>query len=368
MPSSARSVAVRRLASSCAKRSPSPPSVWRSASSSARRLATRARGVGEVGAHGAERAGELEREPVRFGQRARQELLEGREAAGVPARVAPERVRVELVRAAGVFLGAEREPGGDGEDARLVAGDRFGGALDVRHHLLELRLGGGVAGSPREIGFVEHEHEAFAPDLSEKHEKFALALRQRPVVAGDEEHEVGARHEVGRECFVLQHDRVGAGRVDERERAQERRRGLNLDGVVAAPVAFRVGAVAQHGDLVGGRNGAFLHDSIAEQGVENSRLACVEFARDDDQEGGRELVREIGQRRRRRAERTQQPRRLADESLLVGEQGAGGFGNERDLSGHGHGGGTAAEGGRRRAGRGCSRTIPRGVAWDGDTS
>ena len=52
-------------------------------------------------------------------------------------------------------------------------------------------------------------------------EEEPLGFGERPVGRGDEQDEVGARDELGGEPLVLADDRVGAGRVDDVDVAQQ---------------------------------------------------------------------------------------------------------------------------------------------------
>ena len=112
-------------------------------------------------------------------------------------------------------LGAERPPGGDRKDLGLAAKQRpcmFG---DEDAHLFAFLR-------PLEhVDLVDHDDDLLAPVLDVLQER-PLALGERPVGRGDEQHEVGLRHELAGEPFVLAKDGVGARRIDDVDVPQER--------------------------------------------------------------------------------------------------------------------------------------------------
>ena len=71
-----------------------------------------------------------------------------------------------------------------------------------------------------EVPLVDDEHDLLAP-VADALEKQPLGLGERAVDRGDEQHQVGARHEVRRERLVLADDGVGARRVDDVDVAEE---------------------------------------------------------------------------------------------------------------------------------------------------
>jgi hypothetical protein len=92
-----------------------------------------------------------------------------------------------------------------------------------RSHLERARQG-------EDVDLVDDQHDLLAPrpDLLEE---LPLALGERAVGGGDEEDQVGARHEVAGQLLVAPHHRVGAGRVDDVQLAQQLRRVRPLEQV-----------------------------------------------------------------------------------------------------------------------------------------
>ncbi len=83
---------------------------------------------------------------------------------------------------------------------------------------------------------------------------------------------------------MLLDDGVRAGRIHEGQAFEERGRVKALGNEIPFSVAFRPLAVAQYGNPVGRRYGAFLHNNLAEDGVNNRRLPRVELPNNDHQE------------------------------------------------------------------------------------
>ena len=83
---------------------------------------------------------------------------------------------------------------------------------------------------------------------------------------------------------MLAHDRVRAGRVDDVDLAQERRRVAVDDDAVAGARSCAWLAVDQQVDHAGRRRHPLGHDRLADQRVDEGRLAGVELADDHQQE------------------------------------------------------------------------------------
>ncbi len=134
-----------------------------------------------------------------------------------------------------------------------------------------------------QVGLVEHDHNLFAP-LLDRRQEGALALGEGPLGRGDEQHQVGAGDEVARQLLVAANDRVGAGRIDDRQLAQ------HIGGETACeqkPLQRLLGrhvAVTQQGDPVGRRRDALGQHLLAQQRVDEAGLPGVELARDHQQE------------------------------------------------------------------------------------
>ena len=141
-----------------------------------------------------ERVEELEPDPLLLVERPHEVGVHVVEPAGAP----------RLGRA--VRPGRQRLAGGDREEAGRLAQERLGVLAHEAEHLLPVLRAG------QDVDLVHHEHDLLAP-LADLLEEAALALGERPVGAGDEEHEVGAGDEVAGELLVPPDDRVGARRV-----------------------------------------------------------------------------------------------------------------------------------------------------------
>ena len=77
----------------------------------------------------------------------------------------------------------------------------------------------------------------FLPQSADRFEERALGLGERPVGRGDEQHQIGARHEIVGEPLVLADDGVGARRVDDVDVAKQlHRRRLTRRGRVVGTV------------------------------------------------------------------------------------------------------------------------------------
>ena len=62
------------------------------------------------------------------------------------------------------------------------------------------------------IDLIDNDDNFLAP-IADALEKNSLALSKRPVGGSDEEDQIGARHKLGGDCFVLPNDGIGAWRV-----------------------------------------------------------------------------------------------------------------------------------------------------------
>ncbi len=85
---------------------------------------------------------------------------------------------------------------------------------------------GPIAVVGKDVDLVDHHHHLLAP-IADLLEEGPLGLGERPVGGGDEEHEIGARHEARRQALVLADDGVGPGRVDDVNLAQQVGRGAD---------------------------------------------------------------------------------------------------------------------------------------------
>jgi hypothetical protein len=128
----------------------------------------------------------------------------------------------------------------------------------------------------------------FLPQFADVAEELALALGERPIRRGHEQHQIGARNESARQQLVRPLERVRARRVDEVDVAQQRRAG----GDAANPVVPRCAVllVGDHLDFGGGRRHAFAEDRRAHERVDERALPGVEFTDDDQEEELVELV------------------------------------------------------------------------------
>ncbi len=118
------------------------------------------------------------------------------------------------------MLGAKRVAGAHGEDLRGRADQAPGVLGDERCHL------GPIAVVGKDVDLVDHHHHLLAP-IADLLEEGTLGLGERPVGGGDEEHEIGARHEARRQALVLADDGVGPGSVDDVNLAQQVGRGVD---------------------------------------------------------------------------------------------------------------------------------------------
>ena len=76
----------------------------------------------------------------------------------------------------------------------------------------------------QDVDFVDDDDDLLAP-IADLFQESALALGERPVGRGDEEHQIGARHEAGRDEFVFANDGIRPGRIDDTHLAEQFDRG-----------------------------------------------------------------------------------------------------------------------------------------------
>ena len=127
----------------------------------------------------AERARDLEGEAALLVERIVDEVLQRLETARRPERGL-------------AVLGAARQPGADGEDRGRRPEDAPGRVADKRQHLVELGR------ALEDVDLVDDDHDFLAPGAN-RLEEGALGFGERPVRRGDEQDEIGPRHELGRQ-------------------------------------------------------------------------------------------------------------------------------------------------------------------------
>ncbi len=153
-----------------------------------------------------------------------------------------------------------------------------------------------VLGALEDVDLVDDDDDLLAP-AADRLEEGPLGFGERTIGGRDEQHEVGPRHEIGRQPLVLADHGVGAGRVDDVDVAEQvGRSGDHLQAVLADLLGDRV-AVLQHVNRRRRRRHAFLQDRLADERVDERALAGVELADDDQQEELVELADRRGQRR-----------------------------------------------------------------------
>ena len=145
---------------------------------------------------------QLQPETLQLVEPRRHARLEGGEPGGRDARLVAALARPQRAP------GREREDLGELAErlCRLLAHEGEH-ALDVRRRV-------------EQVGLVHDQHQLLAP-LAERRQERALGLAEGTIGGAQEHHEVGARHELPRQRLVLAQDRVGARRVDDRDRAQD---------------------------------------------------------------------------------------------------------------------------------------------------
>src|SRR5690606_23874713 len=107
---------------------------------------------------------------------------------------------------------------------------------------------------------------------------------------GNEQQEVGPRHEPLRQLLMTLDDGVRARRVYERDVSEQGGRVCPVDDAGALLPLRGLLAVRDDRDAVSGGRDAFRHHVLPQQGVEEARLAGVELARYDDHEQTAEVV------------------------------------------------------------------------------
>ncbi len=109
------------------------------------------------------------------------------------------------------------------------------------------------------------------------------------IGGGDEEHEIGARHELLGERLVLTDDRVRAWRVDHGDVVEKLGRVGPFDHTGGQHRFGHAVAVTQQIDDRRGRGHPFRHDGATGQRVDECRFAGIELADDHEQKERSEL-------------------------------------------------------------------------------
>ena len=194
--------------------------------------------------------------------------LQRGEAAGLPKAI-PFRTGVGR-------LGLQGQPGREGEDLRREAQEVFGVLGDKAHHLLH------VGFALQDVNLVEDDDHFFAP-VADALQEDALALGEGTIGRGDEEDQITAWHKVLGDLFVAADDGVGTWRVHDVDLSQE----IHWTGGHQNELffGFRGRLITMLEDVNPGRCGRHPlgQEPLAQQGVDESRLARVELA-DGDQE------------------------------------------------------------------------------------
>ena len=111
-----------------------------------------------------------------------------------------------------------------------------------------------------------------------------LRLREGAIGAGDEEHQVAAGHEVAADGLMLAQHGVGARRVHDVDLPQELGRVGEHPCAPVVSVGLGFLAVAQNVDLSRSGRDPLSQVALAQQGVDQRRLAAVELANHHEQE------------------------------------------------------------------------------------
>ena len=103
-------------------------------------------------------------------------------------------------------------------------------------------------GRAEDVHLVDDDDDLLAP-VADGGEEEPLRLGERPIGRGDEEDQVRAGHELGGEPLVLADDRVGAGRVDDVDVAQQldRRASPRCETVWTGPTGHGVAVLSAAG-------------------------------------------------------------------------------------------------------------------------
>ena len=237
------------------------------------------------------------------------EGLEGGKTAG------GEQGRVRGLWAGG-GLGAQRLARRDREDVGGGA-EQLGGVLgDEAADLLD------VGGRVEDVDLVDHHHDLLAP-LADALQEDPLALGERAVGGGHEQHQVGARHEVAGDRLVLAVDGVGARGVDDVDVLEQLEGGGDdVERRLDRRPGDR-GAVLDDVDVGGGGGDPLLEDLAPQQSVDEGALAGVELAGDHEEEELVELERRPLEGRlvlARRVEPHQGLLEVAEQPPVLGQQ------------------------------------------------
>ena len=152
----------------------------------------------------------------------------------------------------------------------------------IAHHLLAL------FGPAENVDLVDDEDDLLAP-LPDLLQEAALALGERAVRRGDEQHQVGAGDEIPGQLLVAPNDRVGARRVHDVDLAKDLgRMGALQAGTPRAAVRY-LGSVPQNVDAVGGRSHAFGQYPLPSRALMKLDFPGVELARNHQKKEAAEL-------------------------------------------------------------------------------
>ncbi len=173
-----------------------------------------------------------------------------------------------------------------------------------------------------DVDLVDHDHDLLPP-VADALEEGALALGERAVGRGDEEHQVRARHELAGDRLVLAMDGVGARGIDDVDVLEQLDRGGDdVERRLQGRAGDR-GAVFDDVDVGGGGGDPLLQDLAPQQRVDEGALAGVELAGDDEQEELVELQRRPLEGRlvlRRGVEARQRLPQIAEQTTVFGQK------------------------------------------------
>jgi hypothetical protein len=188
----------------------------------------------------------------------------------------------EGVVAAG--FAAQGEPGSHREDLRGEAEEGPGALGHEGEDAVD------VLGGLQDVDLVDHDHDLLPP-VADALEEGALALGERTVGRGDEEHHVRAGHELAGDRLVLAVDGVGARGIDDVDVLEQLDRGGDDVERVFDRRAGDRAAVLDDVDVGGGGGDPLLEDLAPQEGVDEGALAGVELAGDHEEEELVELER-----------------------------------------------------------------------------